>query len=564
MKKLFAIIFSLSLIMAPVGNTGKAHAAGAPGGMLQQLFGIGTGIVGSTILTKCTMGSMQASVMIFMAGSVVYILGEMMTAKDKKKSLDAQATDLAEFKQGQTGVAGGDVQREILDKQIESEEENLKVIQKRKKFVTATLVVYAAATIMAIIENWWRLPPPAGLAKPDMAACTIGAPMGTIKSMMIATAYGMLTNGELSAMGLVSGAGVAMGTKVLAGKLLAGTNAADGVISGPMNSATGRAIIFGVLTGVVGLIVGELGKAEKEAKKRIADLKKVRDSLPKDETGMMAGTSSPTGDPVNNNVDPSKLSGGKLKQLGVGAMAKRDCYSSNQKEYSSSACASPFKMPRVNISGSNLNIPVLTEGMNAGADLADSLASGDAAAADVQAGKLASMAGRMNKVKDELVKRMNDQLVKEGKKPINFDDESKKMMNSFAAELKKGGFTGNLASMESGEAAVSEAVKEAESNAPTAISAAAPVIDPNSAAGMDLKGLEEIGADATGADADANKAASLSDSLEDFESNESDISKDTSVSIFKQLSNRYILNYTKIFNRKEAAPETAPAEAPAN
>ena len=49
----------------------------------------------------------------------------------------------------------------------------------------------------------------------------------------------------------------------------------------------------------------------------------------------------------------------------------------------------------------------------------------------------------------------------------------------------------------------------------------------------------------------------VAQSLDDFESPEQDISKKSDVSIFKQLSNRYILNYTKIFDRRK---EPVPAD----
>jgi hypothetical protein len=78
-----------------------------------------------------------------------------------------------------------------------------------------------------------------------------------------------------------------------------------------------------------------------------------------------------------------------------------------------------------------------------------------------------------------------------------------------------------------------------------------------------IGGDEAVGDEAM-IDPNANgNVASLDESLNDFESTESDISKDPEVSIFKQVSNRYFLNYTKIFQRKEINPPLAePAPAP--
>ncbi len=44
--------------------------------------------------------------------------------------------------------------------------------------------------------------------------------------------------------------------------------------------------------------------------------------------------------------------------------------------------------------------------------------------------------------------------------------------------------------------------------------------------------------------------------LSDFEATEQDIVKTPETSIFKQVSNRYILNYTKMFDRKKGLEDS--------
>jgi hypothetical protein len=58
----------------------------------------------------------------------------------------------------------------------------------------------------------------------------------------------------------------------------------------------------------------------------------------------------------------------------------------------------------------------------------------------------------------------------------------------------------------------------------------------------------------------AAPAPTLEQSLQEFESNESDISPQKQVSIFKQVSNRYILNYNRFFREEEPTPEAPPVE----
>jgi hypothetical protein len=52
--------------------------------------------------------------------------------------------------------------------------------------------------------------------------------------------------------------------------------------------------------------------------------------------------------------------------------------------------------------------------------------------------------------------------------------------------------------------------------------------------------------------------ATLDQALNNFESTAQDISKKSDVSLFKQVSNRYLLNYTKIFREKKKI-ESAPS-----
>lgn len=561
MKKLFSVILSLVLIIAPVGNTGTAHASDG-GGLLKQLLGIGNSIMGSMILTKCKMGASQPSLYIYMAGSIIYMIGEISAGKAKKDGLDSQAQRLADLK-ANSGKDTSGIQRDAIDMQILSEEDNLKVINKRRGFAKATVAVYLAATIMALLEGWWAIPPPVGMGKPDAAACTPNPSSNKVWSMAVATAYAMLAPGDLSAMGLVSGAVMGGMQSGLFKKIFGGAVAAETAGIPFMNSAYTRAAIFGVFAGLVTLILVELNKAKEATEKRIADLKKVRDSMPTDGAGTNTGIS---GAPLNpnelNSGNYAKLSGGKLKGLANGAV-RRTCLGNSSGSMSESACRSPFRVPRANMSGLNIGMPLVSETMNAGADMADALASGDTERAEVLGSSLGSNAARLNKIKDELLKRTNDRLAAEGKPKIDIDGELKKQMANFGNQMNKD-FPGSglgLADAGAGEANVSEALKDETSGAPTPIATTAPVIDPNAGGGLDLKGLDEVGAETPGTD---EKVASLSDSLNEYETSEADISKDPGVSIFKQLSNRYILNYTKIFSRKEATPEPAPAEAPKN
>lgn len=563
MKKLFAILLSLGLIIAPVP---AAHAAGG-GGMLKQLLGIGNGVVGASILTKCVLGTTQMSVNLYMLGSLTYILGEILSGKQKAKDIDNQAASMDQFKDGMK--EGGDYQKKSIQIQIDNEKSNLAFIQKRKKFISATIAIYTLATIMAVIEKWWSFPPPAGMGKPDAAACTVGNPSHKIWVMALTMGYSsmMMSGGDLK--GMATGMALQAGIKLLLPKMTLAGEIADKAIS-MLNDSLGRAAFFGAMTVLVGLILGELSKAEKESKGRIADLEKVKAQFDDADNSLAEGATDGSESGDGSDGGRAKAESSKktyaLKALPQGTALAKNCLSTTngQPSFSEAGCKNPTKLTRPKFDAS-MNIPALVAAGNSTADFAQALADGDTAKADIEAGNLAGMAGRLGSIRDELVKKTNDKLKADGKKGLDFNAEVKRQMDELGAALNKqeaGSGNYNLADLQGGEAAVS-AVETPAENVVSTVGAPTSVALPE--AGLDLSKLGEGGITEEGL-IDPNAAgnvASLDESLNNYESTESDIAKDPEVSIFKQVSNRYFLNYTKIFQRKEINPPLAePAPAP--
>src|SRR5690606_2352890 len=114
-------------------------------------------------------GQTQMSVMLYLAGSLVYVASEIAGAKKKANNIDDQAVKLDQLKVEMK--EGGDYQKAAIQAQLDDEKSNLEFIEKRRKWLLATKAIYTAAIAMAIIEFWWSFPPPAGLGKDDSAAC---------------------------------------------------------------------------------------------------------------------------------------------------------------------------------------------------------------------------------------------------------------------------------------------------------------------------------------------------------------------------------------------------------
>ncbi len=552
MKKIFAIILSLGLIIAPMP---VAHAQGGDGRILKQLLGLGNGVVGASILTKCVLGSTQMSVNLYMLGSLAYVLGEILSGKQKAKDIDNQSANMDQLKDGMKD--GGDYQKKSIQIQIDNEKSNLAFIQNRKKFITATLAIYSAATIMAMIEKWWSFPPPVGMGKPDAAACKFGNPSHKFWVLAITMGYSslMMSGGNLE--GMATSMALQAGTKLLLPKIELAGKIADKIV--PMlNESIGRALFFGGMGVLVGLILEEASDAEKESKRRIADLEKVEGQFDDADNSL-----AEAGDLSSGKVDPSKKTYA-LKALPQGTTLAKNCLSTTngQSSFSESGCKNPTKLTRPKFDLA-MNLPALVAAGNSAADFTQALADGDSAKADIEAGTLAAMAGRLNAIKDELVKKTNDKLKADGKKGLDFNAEVKRQMDELGSAMNKqeaGSGNYDLADLQGGEAGISVTESPTE-NVMSTVSAPASIALPEGQ-GLDLSKIGEGGI-TEGDLVDPNAAgnvASLNESLNNYESTESDISKDPEVSIFKQVSNRYFLNYTKIFQRKEINP---PLEEPA-
>lgn len=556
MKKLFAVILSLSLIIGPVPT-----AQAGTGAYAQQILGIANGIMGSNIITKCKLASMQPSLMAYMAGSLVYIFAEIAGGKEQKKNQSSSADSLNSLQQNM--AQGGDFQKGVIKAQLNDQKKTLKHIKNRKKWLMAVKVIYGIATILALVEFWRSLPPPAGAGVTDQAACTPNPASDKFLTVALGYAY---TGLQGYAGGGIMGSAMAIGSSMVAKKVgeflfktEVGAQAADAGVP-ILGSALGRVGFFAAGTILVQLIDSDLSKEKRDSEDRIAQLEKVLDEMDKlgnDNTEIAEGDIGSEGEDSN---DPSSKTYA-LKALPKGQVASKSCFSSSSAgvNYSEAGCKNSIKFSKPKIDA-NLNLPTLTAGVNAAHDLGQAISDGDMAKADVAAGNLAAMAGRIDAIKDQMMKKTNDKLVAEGKKPVDVNAELQRQVDNLNSALNKASVgSGNMSLAKADEANVSSdsgktdgEVQEIQT-ASTKETVTTPAND-----GLSFNEDDLLGA-ATDA-AGEEKLATLSESLNNFESNESDIQKDPAVSIFKQVSNRYFLNYTKLFEkRKRAEPPMAEA-----
>lgn len=560
MKKLFAVILSLGLIMAPMPVINTARASESSGA--QQLLGLANGIVGATLITKCKLASLQTSVLVYMAGSITYMLGEIATAKKKAADVGSMSEDLDNLKVSMK--EGGDYQRKAVQAQLDNEQSNLEFIQKRKMFVKATLGMYGVATTLAVLEVIREVAPP---WISSFAACTPNPAADKIWVIALASAYGTLakSGGQPTAGGMAMGVGAGVAVAKLLPKLTAISIPAGISNAMALNTAASRIGFFAVVTGLVTKIMMELGEAEKKAKERIATLQNVLNGMSGEDNALAEGSSQNS---EKNTTNPGLTKSGSqnsaVTKLPESKLPKT-CLGSDG-SVSSDACNKTMKLNRVTFDPT-FRLDTLQASANTATDFAQAMIDGDYAKAELMSADMDAAAARAASIKDSMMKKLNTSLVAQGKKPLDIDAEAKKQLQQMNAEYAKHGVdSGNIASaflgdgskVGSAEVTAARPVEEVEVK-PAAVSDAAPV------QGIDLSGVDTSADDVDSSGEtylhDEDKTASLSESLEHLNSTGDEINKDRDVSIFKQVSNRYFLNYTKLFNRKKLeSPMTAEPE----
>ena len=535
-------------MLAPVQH---AKADMSWGGVTNMVIGISTGIIGSTILVRCKAGAATASLWAFMGGSLAYVLAEMAGANALQAHIKAETFNVEDAK---AKLQEGDtVQRLAIEQQLQSEKTKLEFVKKRKGWMYAVGVFYLAATTFAILEAAAVIASFGSYT--GLGGCTgykeTTVLNGILRGLVIAAFMGGSLNsagtgGVISAIG-----GLASGLM-----LITPVSKAMEVVVGPaLETAVGRSITFGVYTALTTATIVDLEITQSKIEKNIDDINLVlRTQYPPPPGGGFQ--TGPGAESTENNVSP--LSGtSSLKKLdGFYAIAPTACASNSGGSFSvnSSNCKKPMVINRPKLSGA-FGSSTLQSTVNLGADYVDALAAGNMGRAEVLAGSLGNMAGRLKLERDAALKKYNTLAKQNKKKSLDFDKEVKDMTASMSSSLSK-----SLASQGIDPKSMMKASTGGDKKPLAAVSSGAtPVAAAPEVPVEDLGTATETPAEETA----AAPAPTLDESLENFESSESDISPQKQVSIFKQVSNRYILNYNRFFREEEPTPEAAPVEVKA-
>ncbi len=355
---------------------------------------------------------------------------------------------------------------------------------------------------------------------------------------LLTIAYGFGT-GQLGS----SGGAISQYGSMVIGLLSMIVPAISKTVSAAYNFPIPRSITFGASAALSGVLTTGLATRENKAEENIGKLEKVLREFKLQAAGDDLGLESDKLD--YNQKDPNGNESKKydLKKLQT-INTPKTCFSKSgsQWNYSEKSCANTFKVPKPNLKG--VNFPALASVSGLSADMAQAVADGDMGKAGKISGEIGAYAARVREETKKLQAAYNE-MQKKNKKPTkDFDSDVNKQVASLQAELNKAAASKNMNLANLGEPLPADDKKTDDSIKASKVtsedSGSAPAVDP-------LAGISSTVETPVAAGIESNPEQNLSD----FETNEQDISKKNDVSLFKQLSNRYILNYTKIFERKK-------------
>lgn len=605
---------------------------------LQQVASLTTSAIGSSIITQCLEGLKVPSIAMFMGGSIVNIMAEIVegkakNARNRKNVEDMKLRDADILKKGDSS------QLESLKSLLKEEQDTQKFLSNRKKWMIAVDAIYVGAAGMAALEALQRKAllasvggpaceaPATGFAAAACAASAAAGPgafascMAIKKPMfhltcvaaaekawaqavaspkqsiaresgtaycagpyaasclvtynaMLAATYGNCKPAPIDggakmvswpmALNIAYGFGSSLTTRdggkvtqygaQMLNLLMIAVPKASGLVEQTYNFPTPRIITFGALSGIaIGITTG-LGNRERISGDNIQLLTKAINQFKVDTDGANAGLGldeekdlpevggapSPANDP---KTDPKTKRKYTVKAIEV--TAPKNCLSDTggKWEVSSQACASPIKISKPDVN--NISIPVLKSLATLGTDMAQALANGDEAKATSISAEIGTMAAKVKAETAKLQAEFNKSLKADKQVPIDFDKKISEQVAAIQAQIGQGQVAGTTNDSSTGASAKPTETAPADGTPVTNV-LAQPSIDPSDkevTVGLDAS--EEAPAEDT-----VTSVGRSAQNLNDFEAAEEDISRKSESSLFKQVSGRYILNYSKIFPKK--------------
>ena len=575
MKKLFAILLSFQLIISPMAfagdpvdaytATGNASDAGGSQ-FINSLMMTGSGVVGSTLI-MCTPASYTFSHYIFAAGALVLLVGEIIAATKQKENLKesekqlARSTLVAETPLEDLTQEQKDLHLKALQLAKEEEQKNRDALDQRIQWLGAAEIVYwlavAGAAVETVLYALTKVPVTAYIGYTDWSLTCNNEGQNKLVTLGVSAAYGVigaLNTPNADAMSVImKGAMTTMGSMMLLNFMVDSVNSTLGKV---VNSAPGRIIIFGVFAALAEVTRGGFQDRIRQADKNLEAIQKAIDAW----TAATVGGPEIIPGPIPESAPT--ITGGAGAGAGAGPQPPKPlikpltplpklgkCMGSSLVP-SEKSCLTPLKFNRASI---KFKSKFLNSTANKVFDMSEAMARDDAAAADSMAGAMGSSAARVKAEALGLIAEMNAGRVKNGEKPIDFDKEVKAQLASLRNAAVPGGMNGGDGASGSLATLDGDVKKSDSASTAGAPAVAAPVTVALPKPDLALPVAEELPANGA--------VAEVPPSVDNFETPVDDVASKDDVSIFKQLTPRYFLNYSEVFDRKKQE-DIVPPNAP--
>jgi len=574
MGKIFSIILCLQLIIFPLTSFGEdapdtgsrdqptaeqaalaqefedqvrtENTEGASA-WIKQIVMMVTSCTGSTMMISCPRGFMLPSIYAFVAGAGSFVAAELQGSSDlateraRASQLLNSTTETNTFNYDAINsmVGNRSLQLETINAAILTQQSLLKYAEAKLTAYWWMIGFYWGSVALAVAEGFNVFD---GGGAAGCMGTDFGASQG-IATVLFTFGFGV---GNLASSTSDEEAKKKMLSFV--GSMVALAISAKVAEFGYYQWGWTRVITFGALAVLGSWLVYDMFQKIDAIKQNIADLEKIKASFPSGE-GDKPNDFTLT-DYTGNQPDPKKYSNNGPKEQDT----KKFCFDS--KMQFGPDCSNPMKFTPPAMSG-DFDIPVLKDFMSNATNMANASASGDGAAASVYGGKIANSASSLRNLAKKAIKKYNEHQKKQGKPELDFDKEVKKRVLEFASDYKKqfNAHPNILASLNP-KAGLPDAKPKELKNKIGPLEKSETKANSTSPKDL-LAGLD------TGDENPVEikkETPTLEQSLNEFETTESDINKTKDVSLFAILSNRYVLSYGRIMNQKKPKEEIQKVE----
>lgn len=403
------------------------------GGLANTLLMMSLASMGATLTAKCVSPAgtdLPDSVIIFATASDNYARAEALAANAHRLDLEARLAEVRAVAGTSRVRGGGDTQRKILLEALAEQMALLSYISMKKGWLEAAIVGFNNSATEAINEQ------SDGITPEDTVNCAGVFPASVPVSQAFITAYEVFGFENKISTFLPNVLPIAV-TDLLP------------LVPTPDK----RLILANIAVTAAAKVIEELGAAAVGIQANITNTQKVIAQFDLEEgVSLASGVDATVPNPATGGVDfvaasslPTTGQAGATFTPVVGGASA----AAPRKSFPQGACLSPPDMTKSTKDEICKNPPVFNESTvqvknvtvksasDASMRFSTALASGNVKAASVAASTLSALAGRVETAKQNAIKTLNADRLKQGRQMIDMDTETKKSISKVVSSIRQ-------------------------------------------------------------------------------------------------------------------------------